>query len=67
MRSSFSGLPAVSRFDVITVSLLLPLPPGEGWGEGINSGDGLIYPLFLAFSRREKGFSFVSGEALERP
>jgi hypothetical protein len=35
-----------------------PLPPGEGWGEGINSSLPDIYPLILAFSRREKGISF---------
>jgi len=37
---------------------LPPLPSGEGWGEGIKLNVSLIYPLILAFSRREKGISF---------
>ncbi|MDE2089484.1 MAG: hypothetical protein KGJ12_05635, partial [Gammaproteobacteria bacterium] len=30
---------------------LLPLPPGEGWGEG----ESIRYPLILSFYQREKG------------
>ena len=33
----------------------LPLPPGEGGGEGISGFSGK-YSLILSFSRREKGF-----------
>jgi hypothetical protein len=33
--------------------------PGEGWGEGIKQDNySILYPLILAFSRREKEFSF---------
>src|SRR4030065_1568078 len=32
----------------------LPLPQGEGWGEGIIQFS-INYPLILTFSRREKG------------
>jgi hypothetical protein len=56
------------KYSFITVPVLLitsllpcipPLPPGEGWGEGRKSGKlPDYYPLILAFSRREKGFSF---------
>jgi hypothetical protein len=38
----------------------LPLPQGEGWGEGIKQHNGLnLYPLILAFSRREKERFFI--------
>jgi len=37
--------------------LFLPLPPGEGWGEGIKIIDEAfdLIPLILSFSLREKG------------
>ena len=36
---------------------LLPLPPGEGWGEGVNTESifFIVVPLILSFSLREKG------------
>ena len=35
--------------------------PGEGGGEGIESGNFLVlYPLILAFSLREKGCFFYA-------
>jgi len=40
-----------------------PLPPGEGWGEGIEKH--LSDSLILAFSRGEKGFSFIRIRASE--
>jgi len=36
-----------------------PLPPGAGWGAGINKGPSylMFHPLALPFSRRGKGYT----------
>ena len=48
----YTSSPADKFFRIFSGGL--PLPQGEGWGEGIMQFP-IDYPLILPFSRREKG------------
>jgi penicillin amidase len=46
--------PEVDLKEALNKPAFLPLPPGEGGGEGVNS---MSYPLTLTLSRRERGLN----------